>query len=186
MKQLLGIVVHVMILTLSSQSIAAQKMDGIRFKEVETDKPCREARGYICGAELYPDFSSSNLPRSFGIKQVPSLVIPAKEITGAKIIKQQMGKWENWQVEIRFSKEYGKRMKKFTAEKKRQLLAMEISGKIAAIAALASDLEDEITITSTKDKIEELGSLLRTIYPQVTWEIQTQAPKSNRPVDRSR
>lgn len=184
MKLLKAIVV--IILALSLQITAFATTDGIRFKEVETDKPCREAKGYICGAELYPDFSSSNLPRSFGIKQVPSLVIPAKEITGAKIIKQQMGKWENWQVEIKISKAYGKKMKKLTTEKKGKLLAMEISGMIVAIPTLASDLEDEITITSTKDKIEEIGSVLRTVYPNITRETQTQAPKSNRPVDRSR
>ncbi len=184
MKQLLCIVIQIMILALSLQSIASPKADGILFKEVETDKPCREAKGYICGAEIYPDFSSSNLPPSFGIKKVPSLIIPANKITGAKIIKQQLGKWENWQVEIRFSKEYGKKMKKITAKKKGQLLAMEISGKIAAIATLASDLDDEITITSTKEKIQEVGSLIRAIYPQVTTEVQTEAPKSNQRQDR--
>lgn len=186
MKYFRLIVVQMMILAFPLLCHAASKMDGILFKDVATDKPCRELRGYICGAEVYPDYHSSDLPQNYGIKAVPELVIPAAAITGAKIIKQQLGKWENWQVEIKFTDEYGRKMKKYTANKKGKLMAMEIGGKIAAIAPLASDLDNEITITSTKDRIDGIGNLLRAIYPKITSEIQTQAPKSNRPLDRSR
>lgn len=156
----------------------------ILLKDILTDNSCKQAEGYDCGSEIYPDYVTAGLPSTFGIRKVPSIVIRPSEVLKVEVSAEVADKWEAWHLKIKLSQDLGKKIEEFTANKKGKKLAFMIDGKVLLIATVFEKIGAELQVTSTKDRIEAMADLLKNVHPEIS-RIIRKVP-SITPVEQSR
>lgn len=143
----------------------------IFLKEITTDMPCKEAEDFECGSSVYPDYASDGLPSDFGIKREPGIVIPGSAFKMVKVKAEIAQNWSAWNLEIKLTDDFGKKLENYTANKDGKRLAFVIDGKVLLIVTVLDKISSEFQVTSTKDRIEGMAELLKIVHPEITREI---------------
>jgi hypothetical protein len=111
----------------------------VKLKGVETELDCHELRDYICGKDVYKDFTYMGLPSNFAIKKKADLVIMAGDIKAIKVTCRQYGKVDSWELHLIFNESMAKMIEIYTNNNVGKRVAMEVGDEVVAVPTIWGD-----------------------------------------------